>query len=86
MNPVKKLNVYQKAFRLSIFAEGKGRYSLSEYVRFLAIARGSLFELQTQLDIAKEIGYIVNNEDLKITTELIIEVGKMLTAMINKIS
>lgn len=116
MNPVKKLNVYQKAFRLSIFvykitktfpkeelfgltsqmrrcavsvpsniAEGKGRYSDREYVRFLAIARGSLFELQTQLDIAKEIGYITDDEDLKITNELIIEVGKMLTAMINKI-
>ena len=42
----------------SNISEGKGRYTDREYVRFLSIARGSLFELQTQLDISFELGYI----------------------------
>lgn len=38
-------------------AEGVGRNSLKERVQFLAIARGSLTELETHVIIAKELGY-----------------------------
>ena len=37
----------------SNIAEGNGRDSRAEYSRFLAIARGSVFEVQTQLELAK---------------------------------
>jgi len=43
----------------SNIAEGFGRSSNRDFRRFLDISRGSLFELQTQLYISKELGFIV---------------------------
>jgi len=42
----------------SNIAEGKGRYSRKEFVQFLYTARGSLFELATQLSIAHDLKYL----------------------------
>jgi four helix bundle protein len=42
----------------SNIAEGKGRYSRKEFAQFLYRARGSLLEVETQLFIAKELGYL----------------------------
>jgi four helix bundle protein len=41
----------------SNIAEGCGRLNTKEYRQFLGIARGSNFELQTHLVIAKELGF-----------------------------
>lgn len=46
----------------SNIAEGKGRYSQKELLQFLFRARGSLLELDTQLMIAKELGYLAGND------------------------
>jgi four helix bundle protein len=41
----------------SNIAEGQGRLSTGEYRQFLGIARGSNFELQTQLEIARALKF-----------------------------
>jgi four helix bundle protein len=42
----------------SNIAEGKGRQTTKDYVQFLYRARGSLYETQTQLEIARNLGYL----------------------------
>ena len=66
----------------SNIAEGNGRASTSEYVRFLSIARGSLFEVRTQLELAEEFGYIKVPEDVQSMME---QIAKMLYALMCKL-
>ena len=42
----------------SNIAEGQGRATKGEFIQFLSHARGSLFELETQLCIAGKLGYL----------------------------
>jgi len=55
----------------SNIAEGYGR-SNREFGRFLAIARGSLAELETQLEIARRVSYLPQNNFDTINSELTI--------------
>jgi len=65
-------------------AEGQGRSGVGEYRQFLWIARGSNFELQTQLEIAKALG-MGDPKLLQESEDLSQEVGKMLFAMLDKL-
>jgi four helix bundle protein len=65
----------------SNIAEGTGRLSTGEYRQFLGIARGSNFEVQTQLEIARALG--LGDCDLIDKAEsLSHEVGKMIYAIL----
>ena len=64
----------------SNIAEGQGRDTMKEFIRFLAVARGSLRELSTQLEICERVGYLEQSQTLK-AKELIEEIDKMLNAL-----
>ena len=62
-------------------AEGDERGTNKEAVHFFYIAKGSLAELQTQLEIAQEIGYL-DLETLTALNEKCAQLGKMLGSLI----
>jgi len=65
----------------SNIAEGNGRASNKDYAHFLSIARGSLFETVTQLQLAHDLGYI---DDLSELETLAAEISRILTSMLQK--
>ena len=69
----------------SNIAEGYGRGSVKEYARFLSVARGSRYELETQLILCHELGY-VSKEEISNAIQLGYEVAKMLNVLIAKIT
>ncbi len=69
----------------SNIAEGQNRGSSKEFKQFLRIAYGSGAELETQLLIARKIGYI-KSEDLNELLKRLVEVMKMLNVFIQKLN
>lgn len=69
----------------SNIAEGYGRKTNKEFIRFLRISMGSLFEIQTQLEIAKNINFI-NKEVYLDLYEDSREIERMLSSLIDKLS
>ena len=61
-------------------AEGCGRQSNKETIHFLHIARGSLFELETQLILANDLGYIPS--EINTILEEVERVKKLLNGFI----
>lgn len=65
-------------------AEGKGRYSKKEFVQFLFVARGSLYETITLLEIFHRQEWIESTLFRKLKTDAT-EIAKMLNSLINSI-
>lgn len=72
----------------SNIAEGHARQTTKDYIRFLYIARGSRAELETQLLLAKDLGYFqaVSEQDLDSLLALTDEIGRMLFSIITKLT
>jgi four helix bundle protein len=68
----------------SNIAEGKMRQSTAEYLRFLYIALGSCGELDTQLIIAQELGYIDTAANAELLEE-IDHIARMLRNLIKNL-
>jgi four helix bundle protein len=69
----------------SNIAEGNGRSSTQSYSHFIKISRGSLFELETQLIIAKDLQFVKNDKIFSDLLFLIEEESKMINSFINKL-
>jgi four helix bundle protein len=65
----------------SNIAEGKGRPSDAELIHYLGRARGSLFEIDTQLAIGEQLGYATKEKCDAVRRE-ISRVGQMLSGLI----
>jgi four helix bundle protein len=68
----------------SNIAEGYGRGSRIDYVRFLKIARGALYEVDTQLLFASELEYLPRAIYTEIKTKLD-EVERVLAGLIRSL-
>ncbi|MCK9207486.1 MAG: four helix bundle protein [Salinivirgaceae bacterium] len=66
----------------SNIAEGKGRWLQKEFVHFLFIARGSLFETVSLLTIFKMRGYLTEIEYNELLSKAA-EISKMLSGLID---
>src|SRR5688500_4592148 len=67
----------------SDIAEGKGRISKKEYVQMLARARGSSYEVQTQLEVAFNLDFL-DRKAFDVLSEQAAEVGRLLNGLITK--
>jgi len=61
----------------SNIAEGHGRHSDKEFIRFLDIARGSVYELDTQMEIGRLLNYF-QEEDYACISSLLDETSRIL--------
>jgi len=97
INTVEEISTDRKHYRLleqieasstSIsmnIAEGKGRYSKKEFTHYLYIARGSLYETMTLLQIFRRIGWISESRYKEIEP-FGIEIASMIKGLIKSLT
>lgn len=65
-------------------AEGQGRLSIGEFKQFLGYAKGSTFEVETQLLIARNLGYL-DQHSASHLVEDVREVGRILSGLLSSL-
>ena len=68
----------------SNIAEGQGRMSRGEFKQFLGHARGSVFELESQILIACNLDYL-STEEGKFLLGRVTELGRILNGLLNSL-
>ena len=66
----------------SNIAEGCGRNHSKDSIQFFFIARGSLYEIETQLILVSDLGFITN-DDLQQAMEQVTRCKKLINGFIN---
>lgn len=68
----------------SNIAEGQGRNSTNEFLRFLSIVYGSLCELGTQIIIVRNLTYL-NSQSYERLEDMVARVGRMIHGLSNSL-
>jgi four helix bundle protein len=68
----------------SNIAEGQARFSRKEFHHFLSLARGSLAEIETQLLIAQNLGYLSAEQSTPLLAEAA-ELGRIVNGLLASI-
>jgi four helix bundle protein len=69
----------------SNIAEGQGRRTTRDFLHFLSMAQGSLMEVETQITIARRLGYVDTNTETK-TLDSTAEIGRLLNGLCNSLN
>lgn len=69
----------------SNIAEGAGRNSDKDFLRFLSLSTGSIFELETQLLLASDLGFVESNK-VNIILEDVAGLQKNFTDLVNNLN
>ena len=64
----------------SNIAEGNGRGTTKDYLRFLATSRGSLYEVRSLLTVSRRLGFLTK-ERSEVLREEANEIGRMLSGL-----
>jgi four helix bundle protein len=68
----------------SNIAEGYGRGARQEYIRYLRMSRGSLYEIETQLAFAVELGYL-ETQSFEHLEDKLSECGRVLAGLLRSL-
>ena len=87
MRDFRTLNIWKDgiAFVPSNIAEGCSRSSQIDFKRFLEMALGSSFELETQLIIIEELS-VISAEDIRVILDQLNKEQKMINSLISKLT
>ncbi|MGC9523900.1 MAG: four helix bundle protein [Anaerolineae bacterium] len=66
----------------SNIAEGQGRHSTKEFIRFLGLAQGSLQEVETQIILAARLDYVTEAQETDLLDQCA-EVARLLHGLTN---
>lgn len=66
----------------SKIADGHERDNTREFIHYLSVARGALSEVETQIEVAKRLAYI-NEEQQAEFTRLASDTGKIVNGLMN---
>ena len=68
----------------SNIAEGRGRGTIPDYRRFVLQARGSSYELETQIEIAKRLGFMPTQQATALTDD-VNEIQRLIHGLIHSL-
>ena len=68
----------------SNIAEGKGRFSDRELSQFLSVSRGPVFEIETQVAISEELGFLAKPQSKELLNRCA-ELGRLLNGLMKAV-